>query len=296
MIAIIALLVALLLPAVQSAREAARRSQCGNNLRQIGLALNNAHDVRGSFPAGRGGSFPGIFSAHARLLEHVEEANLRGLVDFGSAPTTFGIGGGTVFDGSANAAAADTDVNLFVCPSDTAGGRVRGLDFAGTNYAAVAGSGTRDFGTLEESDGVFFKGSAVGFRDILDGASNTAAFGERLLGDGTVETAVREVPGGGDPTDAACGAAAVFPEAGGKWILGNYGNTLINHFRPPNAAAADCMNQRQQKGRFSVRSRHPGGVQLLLCDGHVRFVSESVDGPLWRSLATRAGGERVGRF
>ena len=288
MIAIIALLVALLLPAVQSAREAARRSQCANNLRQIGLAAQNAHDTLGHFPAGRGG-FPRIFSAHARLLGHLEEANLRGLVDFGSPPTTFGTATAT-FDGSANAAAADTPVGPFACPSDPAGGRVVGLAFAGSNYAAVAGSGARDFGSLGDADGVFFTGSAVRHRDLLDGSSNTAAFTERLLG-GPADAVVREVPGGGDPTDAACGAAPPFAEAGGKWILGNYGNTLINHFRTPNAAAPDCMNQRQQKGRFAARSRHAGGVNVLFCDGHVGWASDAVDLDLWRALATRDGNE-----
>ena len=290
--AVIAVLTALLLPAVQQAREAARRSTCANNLKQIGVALNNAHDRDGHFPAGRGAAFPRIFSAHARLLEHVEQANLRGLVSFADPPASFGGAGGSTFDGSANAAAADTDVPLWVCPSDPRGGRVAGLDFAGTNYAGVSGGGEADFGSLEAAaaTGVFFKGSAVAFRDILDGSSNTAAFTERLLG-GSPDAVIKETPFGSDPTDAACDAAPAFAEAGGKWILGNYGNTLLNLYRPPNAATPDCMDVRQQKGRFGPRSRHPGGVQVLFCDGHVTFASDSVDAAAWRAAGTRAGSE-----
>ena len=295
-IAIISLLMALLLPAVQQARESARRAQCLNNLKQIGVALNNAHDVRGHFPSGRGASLPTIFSAHARLLPYLEEANLQELVDFESAPTTFGLGSGVIFSGEANATAANTDVAPFVCPSDPAGGRILDFEFAGTNYAAVSGSGTVDHGSLANANGVFFKGSAVAFKDILDGSSNTVAFTERLLGNGRIDnvTALREISAGTDPTPAACDPSAPggwFTEAGGKWILGNYGNTLINHFYPPNADAGDCMDQRQQKGLFSARSRHRGGVHALFCDGHVTFVSDSVDEAAWRAAGTRAGGE-----
>ncbi|NNJ26957.1 DUF1559 domain-containing protein [Alienimonas chondri] len=316
-IAVIALLVSLLLPAVQQARAAARRTQCANNLKQLGLALHNLEGVEGHFPAGRGAPLPVIFSPQAQLLPYLDGDVLHNQIDYDAAPVTFGIGGGVTFDGSANAPAAGVAVPTFLCPADGAA-RIPGLDiapdrFAATNYAACAGSGMKDFGSLSDADGVFYTGSEVGFADLRDGATNTAAFSERPLGEGgtvtldpaaiadagaaTTARLIREIPGGDDPTDDACLADAAggwFTERGGKWILGNYGNTLYDHALPPNAAAWDCMNQRQQKARMTARSFHSGGVTLLLCDGSVRFVAESIDLPTWHAAATRAGGEVLG--
>jgi prepilin-type N-terminal cleavage/methylation domain-containing protein len=306
-IAIIAILIALLLPAVQAAREAARRITCRNNLKQLGLALHNYHDVQGSFPQGRGAALPGVFSAHAYLLPFVEQANLQSLVDFSSAPTTFGIGGGVVFDGSANANAASTIVPYFLCPSDGSE-RIPGSTFAATNYAGNAGSGLVAAGSLDNADGVFFRGSRIGFRHLTDGTSHTAAVSERMLGTGNpspVGTAmsadldVLELPFGSDPSETSCAdasAGSIFTERGGKWILGNYGNTLYNHALPPNAIVWDCMDMRQQKARMTSRSEHLGGVHVLCCDGSVRFVAESIMIPVWQAMGTRAGGEVASSF
>lgn len=93
----------------------------------------------------------------------------------------------------------------------------------------------------------------------------------------------------------ACDNPAVGPqnaERGGKWIVGNYGNTLYNHGLMPNSTTIDCLNATQQKGQLTARSRHPGGLQVGFCDGHVRFVSDAIDAAIWRSLATRQGAER----
>ena len=305
MIAIIAILIALLLPAVQAAREAARRISCRNNLKQFGLAMHNYHDVHGCFPQGRGAALPGVFSAHAYLLPFVEQANLQNLVDFSSAPTTFSIGGGTVFDGSVNAAAASTTVSFFLCPSDGAE-RIPGSTFAATNYAGNAGSGLFASGSLDNADGVFFRGSRIGFRHLTDGTSHTAAFSERPLGSGdpspvvtsmTAERDVLELPLGTDPSEPVCDDAssgAVFTDRGGKWILGNYGNTLYNHALAPNAPTWDCMDMRQQKARMTARSNHPGGVHLLFCDGSVQFIAVGIALPAWQAMGTRAGGEVAG--
>lgn len=307
MIAIIAALIALLLPAVQQAREAARRVQCRNNLKQLGLALHNRHDVYGVFPPGRGGTLPAIFSAHAYLLPYLEQGNLRNLIDYDSAPTTFSIPGQT-FDGTRNRPAAETVLPLLLCPSDGGDGRVPGLAFGATNYAASAGSGTVATGSLAGADGVFFRGSAVGFRDLLDGSSHTAAFSERLLGSGSpapvgepasVDRQILEIPGGADTTPSACSSPASGTwnaERGAKWILGNYGNTLYNHFRGPNPPSWDCMNMQQQKAIASARGRHPGGVHVLFCDGSVRFVADAVDLAAWRAAGTRAGDDLTGEL
>ena len=307
-IAIVSILVGLLLPAVQAAREAMRRTDCANRLRQMGLSLHQFHDTHDRFPEGRGGAFPRIFSAQARLLPFMEQSQLQDLVDYSSPPVTFGVGGGTTFDGSANALAAATTVSLFLCPSDPAEGIVGGVEFAGTNYVGNAGSGDVDHGSLEknQADGVFFKGSRIGFRDLFDGSSNTVAFSERPLGPGGSMSSsgfgsqatriIREVPGGDSPTPAACEATAPGAwntQRGEKWILGNYGNSLYNHSLRPNSDRYDCMNMQQQKAEMAARSNHPGVVMTVFCDGSTRTTTDTIDMAIWRAVATRHGIEVV---
>lgn len=298
-IAIIGVLIALLLPAVQAAREAARRSSCLNNLKQLGLALHHFHDSRRSFPPGRGGPAPTVFSAQAYLLPYVEQGGLHSQINFSLAPTNLGIAG-KVYSGAANAAAAAEVVATLQCPSDPAGGRVAGSTFGGTNYVACAGSGMLGNGTLNLADGAFFTMSKTRFADLLDGSSHTVAFSERQLGTGaaTTQLAANEIPlyilelgPGIDVSPGACAALATgewYAERGAKWILGNYGNTIYNHYHPPNARDWDCMNLAQQKGQMGARSYHPGGVNVLLCDGSVRFVADGIDLGIWRAAATRA--------
>jgi prepilin-type N-terminal cleavage/methylation domain-containing protein/prepilin-type processing-associated H-X9-DG protein len=299
-IAIIAVLIGLLLPAVQKVRAAAARASCSNNLKQIGLALHSHHDNKGRFPPGRGTPLPSVFSAHAYLLPFLEQGTLQRLVDFSIAPVTFSIANGPTYDGTPNLPAATTTVKTYLCPADPVGSPVPGLAFGATSYAANAGSGAIDSGSLTNSDGVFFLGSTVGFRDLLDGTSNTVAFSERTVGPGQVgagrEELILERPAGADPTAASCAAGdgTWNPERGAKWILGNYGNTLYNHALTPNPSGIwDCMDIRQQKGRMAARSNHPGGVSVLFCDGGVRFVADGTSPNVWQALATRGGGEVV---
>jgi prepilin-type N-terminal cleavage/methylation domain-containing protein len=131
-IAIMGVLVSLLLPAVQSAREAARRASCTNNLRQLGIALQNFHDTNGHIPAGRGGPPPKIFSPQAYLLPFVEEGSVQGLIDFDRAPTTVVVAG-VPYSGSYNKPAAIQAVPVLQCPSDTEAGRVSISEFGATN-------------------------------------------------------------------------------------------------------------------------------------------------------------------
>ncbi|WP_197527873.1 DUF1559 domain-containing protein [Posidoniimonas polymericola] len=305
-IAIIGTLVALLLPAVQAARGAARRAACSNNLKQLGLALHSFHAAHRRFPAGRGAPLPEVFSAQTHLLEYLEGGNLFATMDLSQAPTTFGIGGGVVFDGQANYPAATTPVATFLCPSEPHAPRVPGVEFAATSYAANAGSGTVDYGSLTDADGVFYSASTTRFRDLTDGSSHTVAFAERTLGPGAApadlvqptgaqsQEYMLELPGGADTPAGDCQSASSggwYGERGAKWVLGNYGNTLYNHALLPNASEWDCMNARQQRARLAARSHHPGGVQLLRCDGSAAFESGSVELLVWLAAATRAGGE-----
>jgi prepilin-type N-terminal cleavage/methylation domain-containing protein/prepilin-type processing-associated H-X9-DG protein len=296
-IAIIAILVALLLPAVQQAREAARRAQCRNNLKQIGLALHNYESSHRVFPPGTLG-FPKVFSAHAHLLPYMDQANLRNLIDFDVPPLDFGIPGW-----QANEQAAKTTIPVYRCPSD--GEHVPGSDFGTINYPACVGSGLVNDGSSSRADGVVFTQSSIGFGDLTDGTSNTVCFGETVLGSGADPATgsdpfreVIELSGGTPTTPIACipGSGGWSGLRGAKWINGHYADTLYNHFYPPNVAAPDCHNQWHNHALTAARSMHSGGVHVLLCDGSVQFVGETVNLNIWRAVSTRAGGEVVGEF
>ena len=300
-IAIIAVLVGLLVPAVQKVREAANRMSCSNNLKQLGLAMHNYEGVNGCFPQGRNG-YPKVVSAPARLLAYVEQENLQKLID----PE------GTLALGSQNELAGRNRVKIFVCPSDPRGGQIPGSVYHGINYVANNGTGVTwdaawvitGYLKISEGNGVLAQ-VPVKVGDILDGTSNTAAFTESLLGTGvavtgipmdpmTLQTAVLEVAGGTNPTPEACqrGAGVWNSRRGEQWINGHYGNTLYNHYYPPNSTVRwDCGNESHNKGLTAARSAHSGGVNLLVCDSSVRFVSNGIQLASWRALGTRAGGE-----
>jgi prepilin-type processing-associated H-X9-DG protein len=294
-----------LLPAVQKVREAAARIKCQNNLKQLGLAMHNYEGVHRAFPQGRN-AWPRVVSAPARLLAYVEQENLQKLID----PN------GTLVIGGQNDLAGKNRVSLFICPSDPRDGQVVGSDYFGTNYAANNGTGVTfepsgnisGYLKIPDGNGVFAQ-IPIRVNDILDGTSNTAAFSESLLGnaaaitsaptDATIRLVVLEVAGGNDPTPADCdaGNGTWNSRRGEQWINGHYGHTLYNHFYPPNPAAKwDCGNGSHNKGLTAARSGHSGGVNLLLCDGSVRFIQNGVSLATWRALGTRAGGEVVGDF
>ncbi len=305
-IAIIAILIGLLLPAVQKVREAAARIKCTNNLKQLGLAMHNYEGVYRAFPQGRN-QYPKVVSAPARLLAYVEQANLQNLID----PE------GTLAVGGQNDTAAKNRVGLLVCPSDPQNGVVPGSAYFGTNYVACNGTGVTwdaagnvtGYLKIPDGNGVFAQ-VPTRIADITDGTSNTAAFSESLLGNGvtpsgtptdpqTARLVVLEVAGGNDPTPADCdgGSGTWNARRGEQWINGHYGNTLYNHYYPPNVRGKwDCGNGSHNKGLTAARSNHTGGVNLLLCDGSVRFVGNGVQLAAWRALATRSGGEVPGDF
>ncbi|WP_439624769.1 DUF1559 family PulG-like putative transporter [Gemmata sp.] len=305
-IAIIAVLIGLLLPAVQKVREAAARLKCQNNLKQLGVALHNHESALQVFPQGRN-AYPKVVSAPARLLAYVEQASLQSLID----PD------GTLAVGTQNDTAGKNRVALLGCPSDPTGGVVPGSAYFGTNYVACNGLGVSVDATgattahlkIGEGNGAFAQ-TPCRVGDITDGLSNTAAFSESLVGNGvtisgvptdpqTAKLAVLEVAGGGDPTPALCDAGTGTWNArrSEQWINGHYGNTLYNHYYTPNQAGKwDCGNASHNKGLTAARSAHTGGVNLLLCDGSAKFVRDGVDATTWRGLATRAGGEVLGDF
>jgi prepilin-type processing-associated H-X9-DG protein len=232
------------------------------------------------------------------LLPFFEEQQLHNLLDYSTPPLNFG-----TFSGAANATAANTRIPIFLCPSDQ--GEVPKLSFGPNNYVACTGTGTIGYGHLRTGgDGVFFDSSKIAFRQITDGSSHTVAFSESLLGNnvpssGTVPSDaslhVIELTGGSDTTPMACqaGIGVWSSVRGAKWINGHYGDTLYNHYYLPNAAEWDCGNGSHNKALTSARSRHPEGVHVMYCDGHVDFVLDSVDLAVWRATATRSADELI---
>ena len=289
-IAIIAVLVSLLLPAVQQAREAARRTQCKNNLRQIGLALHNYHDVAKCLPFGMGGTGT-KYSALSQLLPQLEQANLYARIDFNKAITDVG-----------NTSARMLEVPVFRCPSDFANSSPS--SGGGVNY--LPNKGASLLWQDPKADGVIYYNSSTRLKDLTDGTSNTAAYSERMISDGsngivtpdsdtflstanpsTQNDAVRFC----DAVDIA-NPANQFPQfMGAPWIDGKHG---YQHISGPNARS--CGFQPGGKATMAANSRHVGGVHLLLCDGSVRFSSSSIDIGVWRAVGTRNGGEVFGDF
>ncbi len=127
-IVIVAIMLALLLPAVQSARSAAQRASCGNNLKQLGIALHQHHEQHNSFPSGRGTPLPVVFSAHASLLNYLEQSQVYDRVNFRLAPVAFSTPSMT-YSGSENFTAACVMVSAFLCPAEPLGERVPGVAF-----------------------------------------------------------------------------------------------------------------------------------------------------------------------
>jgi len=296
-IAIIGLLVGLLLPAIQAAREAARRVQCNNNLKQIGVALQNYESTYRCLPSARTGS-PHLWSAQAQILPHLEGGSVYQTIDF-----RFG-----VLD-PVNINAVQAIVPTYLCPSDARQGRLD-PNFGPNNYLANAGSGLqnggsfRDYGPegTEPIDGVFFDKSAVKFADVLDGLTNTAAYSESVKGTGVDTTGaaptdmMRQFAQGPQlvpVTDTFCAGLTVWNgQRGREWARGNLNAASYNHFLTPNHKSCDCLSGNVM-GRIAARSFHPGGVNVLFLDGHVSFVGDSLDLSTWRAIATRKGGEVV---
>jgi prepilin-type processing-associated H-X9-DG protein/prepilin-type N-terminal cleavage/methylation domain-containing protein len=314
-VGILGVLLGLILPVVQKAREAANRIRCQSNLRQLGIALHHHHEAMGAFPygyqvrswPGEGGTVPpGHFrwSVLAELTPFLEQTNVYNALDL-----TYPLYGGplsnppySVFP--VNRVAVSQQVSLFLCPSDH--GRVIMPERGPGNYVACAGSGSNG-GEATNADGVFYVNSRTRIANISDGTSNTALMAESLLGPGGIDITD---PAQVDPqtmyaslptsvttlSDSACRGATVWKvNRGATWADGAYPNGLYNHWYPPNHALPDCLRH-SNPGWKAARSRHPGGVNVLFGDGSVRFIANGISLITWRSLATRSGGEVVGDF
>lgn len=315
-IAIIGVLIALLLPAVQAAREAARRAQCSNNLKQLGITMHNYENSNQCFPSAGSTTANSVyaFSMQARLLPYVEQAALQGLVDFNQPVLQVGM---PLSIHPASITAARTVVNTFLCPSDGQNPRFSGYigtDVIGTNYVANFGTGLQTYyDPAFVSDGVFWMPHQCRIAELTDGTSATVAMSECLLGAGADSTGplasvpkpfrraanasagrsrTLASPGGVVPTLTVADAPAATSwrgDRGSPWIWGQASATLFNAYLAPNAAVPDTFSH--NRGWFAARSNHPGGVNALFCDGHIQFIKDSVNIATWRGLATRNGGE-----
>lgn len=321
-IAIIGVMVGLLLPAVQAARESARRMQCSNHLKQWGLGIHNYHATFNTLPNGRIDPAQGGFrwSMNAAVTPYLEQTvvfdNTDWTRDAGSSPI-----------------ASDAKIPINLCPSDfdrmtNPSNANHDVGRGRTNYNAnggndtgwiLSGSNINIAASPERNNGLFVTNKAVRFSEITDGLSNTALMAEVLLGDG--DNSRISIPGDyfvvpyapADPNPAeriplyeACMAlvpTAATPQwsfSGRYWHIGNYAVARYNHITPPNGksctvSGAGALNVRMNyKGVAKTASgRHPGGVMLLSADGSLKFITNSIDINTWWALGSRNGAEVI---
>lgn len=275
--------------------------------------------ANGGATTGRGN----CFSAFAGLLPHLEQSVIFNQIDFNNGPDT-----------AANNSMSITQPPVFLCPSDFGiRSLAQGAGFAGvTNYVLNTGT-TAPVSSQNPSGvpvtGVFFENSRVRLQDVTDGTSQTICISEQILSDpndpsnaggtwngktpstGFVLTSGNNNSSAGPellnyPADCVAGNRLQLTR-GNRLLYGAPGHTMYNHLRGPNDPGIDCRGGlphsqrnfywwRRLSHNVASHSRHPGGVQSLFCDGHVQFLSSSIDRTVWLALGSRGNGEVVGEF
>lgn len=326
-IAIIGILVGLLLPAVQAAREAARRMQCSNNLKQLGLALHNYHSAFNAFPGGTSGSgcragCPSIGSARSRVSVHVS------LLPYYEQNNMWNEFQSNVSAPWANLPYWSIQIPTLVCPSDV---QFRPVErTAITNYFYCGGDSSSLMCAQDDEvaptrncrnpRGVFGRFSFTRIGSITDGTSNTIVISEDVSPAGArTRGRAANVGGGITDTPAFCRSLMVgglyipdiplntdYGTRGGRWGDGGAMFSRFTTMLPPNSPSCLENSSHWSGGMFAAGSRHTGGVNSCFGDGSVRFISESIDagnqgvvenvaGPspygVWGALGSKAGGE-----
>ena len=320
-IAIIGILVGLLLPAVQAAREAARRMQCSNNMKQVGLAMHNYESAFRVFPnfCTRNGqnSYWRGYSAFAAILPYIEQSALQG--ELVRTSNNFFQNWD---DGGIIAPIRAARIPAFICPSDrqfprNGNGWSNG---AGCNYGVSFGS-TISWQNFRNQNGMFRGQSDANtmpnlrFADVSDGTSNTLLASEHLSGDdnggslmagrtseariGTAFVGAVQYPSLAEINvfGAACRAITAHnSQNGGQWLSPQPTQTALNTVAPPNWSFPNCQTSgsgfaSDRDGIYTARSQHTGGVQCTSGDGSVRFVSDSIDLKTWQFFGGRDDGQ-----
>ncbi len=311
-IAIIAVLIALLLPAVQAAREAARRSQCTNNLKQLGLAVLNYESAQGSLPPSSSKQLSTTLltnniSMKPRLLPYLEQVALYNAYNmtyqYGNPP---------------NFTVRCTQVNALICPSD-ANNPSSTVTQGGVTLLIGSHSYPDNIGTFNKLNGGMFDGPAyelnqpqygptVTLASITDGTSNTVIFSEYIRGrNNPNDTGLMQIYMSSDADSSTLPLATLaadcqnsttygHPNKGTDWLDATCGTGGgYSHIQTPNKKA--CWFSNVHGSAYSTivgaSSNHPGGVNVSLLDGSVRFIKNSVNPVTWWAIATKAGGEVV---
>jgi prepilin-type N-terminal cleavage/methylation domain-containing protein/prepilin-type processing-associated H-X9-DG protein len=288
-IAIIGILIALLLPAVQAAREAARRMQCSNNLKQLGLALLNYESTYKCFPAGTIITYtdPGSCGSDCRgtsfylsILPYFEQSAVEKFYDYKRLNGWLG----QLAENMNNL--NGVRVPMYICPSQSKwDDHVPRRDY----YGVVGGKTLKVHGWRGDifEDGVMYMNSFTRIRDLRDGTASTVAVGESIhpakwgagsgYGDGCV----------GGPTTWWFGGATLVNNPNGF----SCGRILRSTKHPINSSILCMADDQDNDAPFG--SRHPGGAQFVFCDGHVNFLPETMDWSVYQALSTRDGAETV---
>jgi hypothetical protein len=306
-------LVALLLPAVQSARESARRAQCTNNLRQIGVAVQNYESTWKTMPPG---CYHGVFGTWIlHILPHIERGSLHQMYVNSGGIHTFR-NGGIRYGGAANLPVTRTQIPTYVCPSDTKSaqlGIISGVTFH--NYVANYGNTTRGrvspVGTTSTGQPNFHGGGP--FIEVIFPNSTDSTYYSYIMR--AAENPYKESMRMAEITDGTSNTLAISETVQGKggdlrgfgwWGGGTHFETLL----APNSPLPDrteqsctpsvrlnppCANRQvgnpNGEENIAARSRHPSGVSATLCDGSVRFFSNNVHLDVWRAWGTAYGGD-----
>jgi prepilin-type processing-associated H-X9-DG protein len=304
--------------------------QCTNNMKQIGLAMHNYLSAQNTFPPGRINSHiagrGNCWGALAQILPQMERPDVFNSFNFNLPPDT----DPTTTASSANTTGFGTFISAYLCPSDSTPVLItvsNGL-FATHNYNMNTGSGysvvQNPAAPLSDiPNGVLFENSRVTPADIIDGLSGTVAFSETIRSQTSSTLAsdplgVFVITGNNSTTGPPITSDADYQSMclvanppgfqatrGVRWHYGAPGHTMYNHRRPPNDPHYDCRGGLPHSNRsdplwsqlslnIAARSRHPGGVNSMFCDGHVQFIKNSVNVGTWQALGSRNGGEIVG--